>query len=131
MEQALPYWEKSIRHAQLADHYMQVSKRPWIVLFPAPQSDPLPPLPNDDQLLWLWWDTHLAAHVQRTGLNCLWGSYWDSAVNERNLAFLNIDSSAFNGFLRLYDIWPGAEAWQAPEPTAEPASRGELSSPAP
>jgi hypothetical protein len=145
-EQAMPYWEKSLRHARLADHYMQVSKRPWMVLWPAPASDPLPPLPQDDQLLWKWWDTHLSAHVQRTGLNCSWGNYWDSAVNDRNLAFLRIDSSSFNRFLQLYDIWPGAEyfraqpagaepagaeplgaaAAQAQEPAPEPAASGEL-----
>jgi hypothetical protein len=130
MEQALPYWEESIRHAQLADHYMQVSERPWIVLCAAPEDDPLPPLPDDDQELWLWWDAHLSAHVQYTGLNCRWGSYWDSPVNDRNLAFLNIDSGAFNQFLRLHDIWPGAEPSHAPEPAAARTSGGELSSPA-
>jgi hypothetical protein len=112
--EALPYWEKSLRHAQLADHYRHVSERPWIVFCAAPERDVLAPLPDHDSQLSLWWDTRLSAHVQRTGLNCSWGNYWESAVSDRNLAFLNIDSRAFNQFLQLHDIWPGAE--QADEP---------------
>ena len=36
METVRPIWERSIRHSQLADHYMQVTKRPWIFFLPPP-----------------------------------------------------------------------------------------------
>jgi hypothetical protein len=101
MTTVYPYWDDSIRHSQLADHYIQVTKKPWIAILPPPTVRSPPPLPADDADLLAWWEKHVANHVAYNGLDCSWGSYWDNAVNDRNLALLNARLGSFNRFLAL------------------------------
>lgn len=101
MAAGYPYWEDSIRHSQLADHYVQVAKKPWIAALPPPTISSLPPLPAEDADLRAWWDKYVAHHVVYNGLDCNWGSYFDDAVSNRNLALLNIHPDSFNRFLAL------------------------------
>ena len=102
MTTVYPYWEDSIRHSQLADHYLQVTKKPWIAIFPPPTVSSPPPLPAEDAALRDWWEKYVANHVAYNGLDCNWGSYFDDAVSDRNVALLNIyPGSSFNRFLAL------------------------------
>lgn len=101
MEAAYPHWEQSVRRSLLADYYIQVSQKPWIILLPAADFASLPVLPEDDADLPSWWQHHLATHVKHNGLDCNWGSYSDRATSERNVALLNVRPSSFNRFLAL------------------------------
>ncbi len=101
MTAAYPFWERSIRHSQLADHYMQVTKRPWIAILPPPAVSSPPPLPAEDVDLRAWWEKHVANHVTYNGLDCPWGSYFDAAVSDRNLALLTVNSESMYRFMAL------------------------------
>jgi hypothetical protein len=101
MTTVYPYWEDSIRHSQLADHYMQVTKKPWIIFLPPPTVSSPPPLPAEDAALRAWWEKYVANYVAYNGLDCNWGSYFDEAVSDRNIALLNVHPDSFNRFLAL------------------------------
>ena len=101
MTTAYPYWEDSIRHSQLADHYIEVTKKPWIMFLPPPTVSTPPQLPAEDAALRAWWEKHVAKHVTYNGLDRHWGSYFDAAVSDRNLALFNAHPDSFNRFLAL------------------------------
>ena len=101
MKTVYPQWVQSVRHSQLADYYMQVTVKPWIMLLPIPAFPALPKLPEDDTELQVWWQQNVAQHIKNNGLDCNWGSYSDGAVSQRNLALLNARPSSFNRFLAL------------------------------
>jgi hypothetical protein len=101
MTAAYPYWEDSIRHSQLADHYLQVTKKPWIALLPSPTVSSPPPLPAEDADLLAWWEKHVANHVTYNGLDCNWGSYLDDDVGNHNVALLNIYQGSAHRFFSL------------------------------
>jgi hypothetical protein len=101
METVYPFWEKSIQHSQLADHYMRVTKRPWNMFLQPPTVGALAPLPKQDAALQAWWQNNVADHVAYNGLESNWGSYNNDAVSNRNLALLNVRPASFNRFLAL------------------------------
>ena len=101
METVYPFWEQSIQHSQLADHYMRVTKRPWNMFLQPPTARALAPLPKQDAALQAWWQNNVADHVAYNGLERNWGSYQDDAVGNRNLALLNVRPASFNRFLAL------------------------------
>ena len=112
MEQAFPYWEESVRHAKLRDHYLKVRERPWMMLCPAADTVQLAPPPNNDQQLSDWWDAQISPHIAASNLNRAWGSYPpDSSVADREIAILNIAPASFNRFLHLRDIMPVEDGW--------------------
>jgi len=109
IEAALPLWQSSLRHAQLRDHYLAATRRPWLLLW-LPNEAPPPRLPTDDRLLAEWWETQFGQHVRDNMLSEAWGTSANTSMLNRQCDILNgVDYSSdlhFNAFLRLREIMP-------------------------
>jgi hypothetical protein len=115
IESALPLWRRSVRQAQLREHYLEAAHRPWMMFCPFPAEFPILEPPNEDRLLAEWWQSQFAEHVKNHGLNESWGTSVNAPMIERQCTIMNGAPGCFNDFFQLREIMPVEDGWQDEE----------------
>ena len=106
---ALPLWEQSIRHAQLRDHYSNISSNPLLMFLSPPAQSKLLGMPLEDANIATWWAEKISPHVAYNGLSESWGTSNNTEMLERQCRFM--DDSLDLPWYELRELMPVEDGW--------------------
>ncbi|KAA5538919.1 hypothetical protein FYK55_26140 [Roseiconus nitratireducens] len=86
VSKSVPYWQRSMHHAQLRDRYLAASRRPWLPVETMPPPPKPLTLPDRDDQIESWWWAMFGDYLAEN--ECLLNSSMGFRPGDRNLELM-------------------------------------------
>ncbi|KAA5546224.1 hypothetical protein FYK55_04865 [Roseiconus nitratireducens] len=85
--EAAPYWQKSMHHARLRDHYLAAARRPWMPVSSLPAQPSPVSVPESAREIEPWWQAKFGDYLANN--NCFLSPYMGFSTEDRNLVLIH------------------------------------------